>query len=63
MSKELAYQKMAITSGKVSCGICNKAIEVKDCIERESKLDNEFFKYRLELICNICNNVVAGADV
>ena len=63
MSKEVAYQKMAITSGLVSCGTCNRSVSVDDCQEKEEDLKDGAYSYRLTLIHKECGSVVAGADV
>lgn len=64
MSKKTeAYTKMAITSNTVSCGKCDKAVLLSECEEKEEKLNNEFYSYRLSLKHKSCGSIVAGADV
>jgi len=54
---------MAITSNTVSCGKCDKAVLLSECEEKEEKLNNEFYSYRLSLKHKSCGSIVAGADV
>ena len=62
MSKELAYQKMAITSNRLSCGYCDESVLLEDCIENEEKLTGHY-SYRLTLTHKKCGQVIGGADV
>ena len=45
-----------------SCGKCNKTYPGHELVEKETKLDNEFYKYRLTYSCPI-GHIVFGADV
>ena len=67
-NKEQALFKITGTYGKdisvinASCGKCDKVYPGGELDEKEEKLTNEIYKYRLTYLCPK-GHVVIGADV